>query len=191
MKFCAPRRCVRLLVRSSHVGGNISFKSFFVPENPGKLPFVRRRKYAEDWVALPVNPAAGERSRTVPFSPSGLEDLQHVRHVLRLHEGEEESTFQVTLPVSCVPYSRRLLPSVCVRVTGGGTSCLRLTRALHTNRGSWPRQLLTPLPWSFPAGDTTLSSTIVSQRRWKPWRFPRLYLHFLTACGHTCCSGCR
>ncbi|CBJ25589.1 expressed unknown protein [Ectocarpus siliculosus] len=37
----------------------------------------------DGWVALPVNPSAGGRSRTVSFSPSNLEDLQVVEKILQ------------------------------------------------------------------------------------------------------------
>lgn len=36
-----------------------------------------------------MNPSAGELSRTASFSPSGLEDLRAVEHILRQDKGEE------------------------------------------------------------------------------------------------------
>eukprot|EP00752_Nemacystus_decipiens_P016538 g14781.t2 len=37
----------------------------------------------DEWVALPVNPSAGDLSRMVSFSPSDLEDLQLVENILQ------------------------------------------------------------------------------------------------------------
>lgn len=50
-----------------------------------------RRASTDEWVALPVNPSAGKLSRTASFSPSDLEDLRAVEHILELDNGEEEA----------------------------------------------------------------------------------------------------
>ena len=50
-----------------------------------------RQRSTDEWVALPVNPSAGELSRTASFSPSGLEDLRVVEHILQQDNGEEEA----------------------------------------------------------------------------------------------------
>ncbi|CAN0130275.1 unnamed protein product [Scytosiphon promiscuus] len=43
----------------------------------------------DEWVSLPVNPSAGDLSRTVKFSPSNLQDLHLVDEVLRENQVDE------------------------------------------------------------------------------------------------------
>ncbi|CAM9788896.1 unnamed protein product, partial [Sphacelaria rigidula] len=45
---------------------------------------------SDGWVALPVDPTAGDRSRTVSFSPADLQDLHRVANMLEEEQGATE-----------------------------------------------------------------------------------------------------
>ena len=83
-------------LHAPHVGANIAeWKVYPVMRTRAwsNLEFIcllyqpEHRQASDDWVALPVDPTAGDRSRTVSFSPADLQDLHRVANMLEEEQG--------------------------------------------------------------------------------------------------------
>lgn len=72
------------LCADTHIGGSPRSGSLY--SRLGLLGV--NRQAADDWVTLPVDPSAGERSRKVPFSPTALEDIKRVEQLLAQEQGD-------------------------------------------------------------------------------------------------------